>query len=72
MSDMWKKILLLRTDRIGDMLITTPCFRALRRAYPEARLDVLASELNRIAIEGNPDINNIYMYTGASPGPGPG
>lgn len=59
---MWKKILLLRTDRIGDMLITTPCFRALRRAYPQARLDVVASELNQIAIEGNPDIDNIYVY----------
>lgn len=32
------KILVSRTDRAGDLLLTLPIFRELRRAFPQARL----------------------------------
>ena len=40
------RILLLRQDRIGDVLVSIPAIRALRRAYPEARIDMLFSRTN--------------------------
>lgn len=40
------KILLLRQDRIGDVLVSMPVFRALRKAFPTARIDVLLSDAN--------------------------
>jgi ADP-heptose:LPS heptosyltransferase len=45
------KILLLRQDRIGDVLVSVPVVRALRRAYPEAELDMLFSRTNYAARE---------------------
>lgn len=58
----FSRLLCIRTDRIGDMMVSTPVFRALRKRYPTARLDVLASSLNRIAVEGNPHIDNVYVF----------
>lgn len=40
-------VLLLRYDKIGDLIISTPVFRALRERYPDARIDVLAGTHNR-------------------------
>ena len=60
-----RKLLLVRTDRIGDMLVTTPCIRAVRHALPQARIDMLASAHNVPAIEGNPWLE-IFSYTIAS------
>lgn len=37
----YKSLLLVRTDRIGDLLVTTPCIRALRETLPQARLDLV-------------------------------
>ncbi|HYF02845.1 MAG TPA: glycosyltransferase family 9 protein [Patescibacteria group bacterium] len=48
------KILLLRYDKIGDVLISVPVFRILKRHFPEAQIDVLLSRDNiggRTAIE---------------------
>lgn len=40
------RILLLRQDRIGDLIVSTPIFRALRQKYPEARIDILLGDNN--------------------------
>lgn len=37
--DRLKKILIVRVDRVGDIVLTTPMLRALRRALPDARID---------------------------------
>lgn len=36
-----QRILLIRPDHLGDMLLTTPAIRALRAAYPEAEIHAL-------------------------------
>ena len=51
----FKNILVVRTDRIGDVILTTPCFKALRRAYPQARISVLVAPATRELLVGNPD-----------------
>ncbi len=56
------RILCLRTDRIGDMLVSTPVLHRLRVLYPEAILDVIASPLGALALEGNPDIDHVLVY----------
>jgi len=35
------RILFIRTERIGDVLVSVPVLRAVRRRYPGARLDLL-------------------------------
>ena len=55
-----KKVLILKYDRIGDMVVTTPIFRELKNAYPNIRISVLASEENKDVIRYNPYIDKIY------------
>lgn len=38
-----QSIAVLRTDRLGDMVLTLPMFPALRERFPEARLTLIAS-----------------------------
>lgn len=54
-----KKVLVVATRRIGDVLLTTPLIRSLRRAWPEAQIDVLVFEKTEGFISTNPDINKI-------------
>ncbi len=57
-----KKILFLRHDRIGDMVLSTPALRALKEGIPRARLTVLVSSINRDILLGNPFVDEIIVY----------
>lgn len=52
-------ILLLRQDRIGDMIMTLPLLRKLKQVHPRAGLYVVASESNRIILKHEPGIDVI-------------
>lgn len=56
------KILILKRDKLGDMLLTTPMFATLRAALPEARIDVLANTYNSWVIDGNQDVDRVWRY----------
>ena len=43
------RILVLRQDRLGDVLISTPIVRALRKHFPHAQIDALLSDNNMAA-----------------------
>jgi len=55
------KVLMFRYDRIGDMVITTPVFRELKKKYPKIELSVLASKSNQIILKNNPYVDNVYL-----------
>ena len=55
------KALMLRYDRIGDMVITTPVFRELKKVYPHIEINVLASKSNSMVIKNNPYVDNIFI-----------
>lgn len=55
------KILVLRYDRIGDMVQTTPLFAALRDEFPDANISVLASESNAPVLLGNPHVDRTFV-----------
>ena len=46
------RVLFLRHDRAGDMVLSTGVLRAIARSHPTITLDVLASPLNAPIIEG--------------------
>lgn len=58
-----RKILFLRNDRIGDMIITTPIFSALKRYYPNIIIGVLASDGNSEIVKYNPNIDHLYILS---------
>lgn len=56
-----KKMLIIRYDAIGDMIVTTPLFEILINKIPDIQLDVLCSNNNYKIIEFNPKINKAYL-----------
>lgn len=57
-----KKILIVRLDHIGDVVMTTPAFRALRIAYPAAEIHLLCSSVSSKLLTGNPYLHNIHTF----------
>jgi ADP-heptose:LPS heptosyltransferase len=56
-------ILMLRAERIGDVLVTVPIIRAVRQRYPLARIDVLLTDANVHAAHAvSPWINRVWVY----------
>ncbi len=56
------KILIIQIGRIGDMVLTTPMFGAIKRRYPDAELHILASSKNYEVIENDPRLGRIFIY----------
>jgi lipopolysaccharide heptosyltransferase II len=57
-----KRILCVRTDNLGDLLMTTPAFHALRAACPERHLTMLASAAGASLAPFLPDIDDVIRY----------
>jgi heptosyltransferase-3 len=53
------RVLVVALRRLGDVLLTTPLIRSIRRAWPDATLDVLVFADTAGILEGNPDIDKI-------------
>ena len=56
------KILVVKRDKIGDLLLATPMLAHLRTSLPDAELHLLASEYNAWVVEGNPDLDRLWVY----------
>lgn len=57
-----RKILLVRLDNLGDVLLATPAFRAVKRALPAASLTLLTSPVGAQVGTLNPDIDQVMSY----------
>src|SRR5262245_64645303 len=53
------RILIISLRRIGDLLLTTPVIRSVRRAWPEAQIEVLVFDGTAGIVAGNPDVDRI-------------
>src|SRR5690349_20533079 len=51
-----RRILVVRVDLLGDVVLTLPAVRALRRAYPEAAIDLLVLKSTAAIVAGDPDV----------------
>ena len=56
------RVLYLRYDRIGDMIMATPLLRAIRQSHPTIVLDVLASPTNGVVLAGNPHVHRLMVF----------
>jgi lipopolysaccharide heptosyltransferase II len=57
-----RRILVLRMDLIGDLVLSLPVIRLLKKTYPEAEIDLLALPSSAKIIEHDPDIANVITY----------
>ncbi len=54
-----RRILIIRPDRVGDVVLTTPLIRSIRQSFPDAFVCVMVNPLNVALLEQNPHINEI-------------
>ncbi len=56
-----RHILLVRNDRIGDLVLTLPAFEAVRRHWPQAHLTALVSPAAGPLLSGHPSIDELLF-----------
>ncbi len=61
MKKNYSNILVVRTDRIGDLVLTTPAIQAIAEAFPQSKLTVLVAKDNLALVQGNPFIDEIML-----------
>lgn len=58
-----KKIIVIRQhDQLGDLLLSTPAFRAIKQSLPGVHLTVVARQYTYRVLENNPDIDRILVF----------
>ena len=79
-ADAWKRVgrlLVVRLDNLGDVLMATPALAALRAGLPGARIALLASPSGAAAVPFLPDVDEAIVFSapwvkrGASEAGGP-
>lgn len=56
------KVLYMRYDRIGDMILATPLIEAIATSHPTITVDVLASPGNAAVLDGNPHVRRVHTF----------
>lgn len=54
------KILLIKRDNIGDLILTTPLIAQLAKKH---QVDLLVNSYNKPVLDGNPNVNRVHFYT---------
>ncbi|MBI4335285.1 MAG: glycosyltransferase family 9 protein [Candidatus Omnitrophica bacterium] len=57
-----KRILIVRTDRIGDVVLSTPVIKALKKAYPLAFIAMMVAPRARDIVKGNPYLDEVLVF----------
>ncbi|MDD5432862.1 MAG: lipopolysaccharide heptosyltransferase II [Candidatus Omnitrophica bacterium] len=61
-KNIFKRILIVRTDRIGDVLLSTPVIKALRVEFPSAYIAMMVSPYAREIVEDNPYLDEVIIF----------
>src|SRR5437763_16366369 len=64
--DKVSSVLFIRYDVLGDMVVTTPLWRKLKRLKPDIKIGVAGSSKNLGIIAADPDIDTTYDYSASS------
>ena len=56
------KILVLKRDKIGDLLLTTPLLAQLKANLPQVETHLLANDYNAWVAAGNPHVDRVWVY----------
>jgi len=55
-------ILLTRTDRIGDVVLSTPAIKVVRDKYPDAYIAFMVRPYAKDIVDGNPYLDEVIIY----------
>lgn len=57
----YRRILLIRTDRVGDLVLSTPAIASFRRSWPRAHIEALVTDYTEPVMRYNPDIDALRV-----------
>ena len=57
-----RKVLAVRLDNLGDVLVTSPALHAIKQSLPDASLTLLASPVGAQVGRMHPDIDDVIVY----------
>ncbi|MBM3457409.1 MAG: glycosyltransferase family 9 protein [Armatimonadetes bacterium] len=57
-----RRILVVQSQRLGDVVVLTPMLTAIRHQFPAAHLAVLVHRPHDVFLQGNPDVDQILTY----------
>ncbi len=57
-----KRILITRTDRLGDVVLSTPVIRFLRDKYPSAYIAFMVRPYTKDVVEHDPHLDEVIVY----------
>ena len=57
-----KKILVVRTDRVGDVILTTPVLKLLRHKFPRAHITLMVRPYVYDVVKDNPHVDEVLIY----------
>lgn len=55
-----KRVLVIKLQHLGDVLLTTPVFSKLKEQYPHLEIDVLIYQETKVVLEANPCVHEIH------------
>ena len=58
----FKKILIIQTAFLGDVILITPLIRATKRIFADASIDVMIIPNYENVLQNNPNIHNIILF----------
>jgi ADP-heptose:LPS heptosyltransferase len=59
-----RRVLILNATALGDLLFSTPTFRAVKETYPYWQLDVLVNPRYQDLAAANPNLSRLWLYPG--------
>lgn len=65
-----RRILFIRRDNIGDLVLTTPLIHAVRVRFPAAWIGFLGNSYNTPVLAEHPDVDEVFAYDKAKHVPG--
>lgn len=61
-----KKIVIFRTDRIGEVLLSTVCIDALKRHFSQSHITFVTSDYAKDIVLGRDDIEEVFIFDTAT------
>ena len=58
---MASRFLIIRFSAIGDVILTTPVIRSLKKAFPQSEIHYLTKASNKALLEHNPYVDTIHV-----------
>ena len=60
-------VLVIRPDRLGDVVLSTPVYETLKKAFPHLHISVLADSAQAELLADNPNISQVFVFDPKQP-----